>query len=132
MIEPAGLPPAVGFSHVVVPQAGNTIYVAGQIGQRPDGSMSQGLVEQFAQACRNLQLALGAAGSIPEHVVSLTIYATDLPAYRAALRPLGEAYRKVFGSHYPAMALIGVDALFEPAALVELVATAVVPAGPGA
>jgi enamine deaminase RidA (YjgF/YER057c/UK114 family) len=40
---------------------------------------------------------------------------------------LGEAYRKVFGSHYPAMALIGVDALFEPAAVVELVAIAVVP-----
>jgi enamine deaminase RidA (YjgF/YER057c/UK114 family) len=127
MIEPAGLPPAVGFSHAVVPAEGHTVYLAGQIGQRADGSLSTGLVEQFAQACRNLQLALAAAGSFPEHVVSLTIYVTDVPSYRAALRPLGEAYRKVFGSHYPAMALIGVDALFEPAAVVELVAIAVVP-----
>jgi enamine deaminase RidA (YjgF/YER057c/UK114 family) len=111
----------------VVPAEGHTVYLAGQIGQRADGSLSTGLVEQFAQACRNLQLALAAAGSFPEHVVSLTIYVTDVPSYRAALRPLGEAYRKVFGSHYPAMALIGVDALFEPAAVVELVAIAVVP-----
>ena len=48
-----------------------------------------------------------------------------MPAYRAALRDLAPVYRKHFGRHYPAMALIGVAELFDPAALVELVGTAV-------
>ncbi len=40
------------------------------------------------------------------------------------LGPIGEAYRAVFGRHYPAMALFGVTELFDPEARVELVAVA--------
>jgi enamine deaminase RidA (YjgF/YER057c/UK114 family) len=43
------------------------------------------------------------------------------------LSPIGEAYRNVFGKHYPPMALIGVAELFDPKAKVELVGVAVVP-----
>jgi enamine deaminase RidA (YjgF/YER057c/UK114 family) len=48
--------------------------------------------------------------------------------YRASLRELGAVYRRHLGRHYPAMALLGVAELFDPAAVVELVATAVIPA----
>jgi enamine deaminase RidA (YjgF/YER057c/UK114 family) len=37
------------------------------------------------------------------------------------------AYREVFGKVYPPMSLIGVGALFDPDAVVELVAVAAVP-----
>jgi enamine deaminase RidA (YjgF/YER057c/UK114 family) len=69
--------------------------------------------------------ALKAAGGEPEQLVSLVIYTTDIDGYRAASKELGEVWRRHFGRHYPAMALIGVSALFEPDAQVELMGVAV-------
>ena len=40
---------------------------------------------------------------------------------------LGAAYREMMGRRFPAMAVVGVTALVEPGALVEIEATAVVP-----
>ena len=70
---------------------------------------------------------MAAAGAQPEHLVSVTIYVTDAAEYRGALKELGAAYRAHFGRHYPAVALFEVSGLFDPAAKVELVCTAVVP-----
>ena len=50
-----------------------------------------------------------------------------MDGYRTFLRELGEVWRRHFGRRYPAMALIGASALFEPEALVELTGVAVVP-----
>jgi enamine deaminase RidA (YjgF/YER057c/UK114 family) len=61
-------------------------------------------------------------------VARLTLYVTDRRQYLANLPAVGEAYRKVMGRHYPAMALLEVQALLEPGALVEIEATAVLPA----
>ena len=85
------------------------------------------MVEQFAAACSNVATVLAKADAKPEHLVSVTIFTTDLGAYRDNLDGLGEAWRTAFGRHYPAVALIGVSELFEPEAVVEVVATAVVP-----
>jgi enamine deaminase RidA (YjgF/YER057c/UK114 family) len=52
---------------------------------------------------------------------------TDLAAYRASMRELGSVWREHFGRRYPAMAVLGVTGLFDPKALVELVAVAVIP-----
>jgi enamine deaminase RidA (YjgF/YER057c/UK114 family) len=43
------------------------------------------------------------------------------------LKDLGVAYRRHFGKHYPAVALLGTTELFDPQAKVELVGVAVVP-----
>ncbi len=129
LVNPETLSPPTGFSHVVVPAAGRTIYLAGQAAQLPDGSIGgAGLVEQFALAAANVATALRAAGAEPHHLVSLLIFVTDLEDYRVRLAEIGPAYRAVFGRHYPAISLFEVSRLFDPAALVELVATAVVPA----
>jgi enamine deaminase RidA (YjgF/YER057c/UK114 family) len=56
---------------------------------------------------------------------SLVVYTTDIEEYRASTRELGEAWRRHFGRRYPAMALIGVSALLEPEARVELMGVAV-------
>jgi enamine deaminase RidA (YjgF/YER057c/UK114 family) len=50
---------------------------------------------------------------------------TDAPAYAAARREIGERYRARMGRHYPAMTLVEVRALLEPAALVEIEAVAI-------
>jgi enamine deaminase RidA (YjgF/YER057c/UK114 family) len=101
--------------------------VAGQTGHLGDGSIDPGLVEQFAQACRSVARVIEEAGGAPDDLLSLTIFTTDISGYRASLKPLGAAYREVFGRHYPAMALIGVGELFDPKAVVELVAVAQIP-----
>lgn len=126
LVNPSGLPRAVGFSHLAKTEQG-LIFLAGQTGHHEDGSIAPGLVEQFAQACRNVQTCLVSVGAGPVDLVSLQIFVTDMDAYRSALRELGGAYREVFGKRYPPMALIGVGALFDPSAMVELVGVASTP-----
>ena len=128
MLNPDALARPTGFSHAVVAAAGRTVYLGGQTGHDRDGRIvGTTIVEQFARSAANVVTALAAAGGAPEHLVSMTIYVTDVAGYRAALPELGAAYRDSFGRHYPAIALFEVSGLFDPAAKVELVCTAVVP-----
>ena len=127
-LNPEGMAPPAGFSHVALAAPGRLVFLAGQTAHQADGSLSgTTLTEQFAAAAANVASALSAAGATPADVVSLQIFTTDVDGYRAESRPIGAAYREVFGPHYPPMALFGVTRLFDPDALVELVATAVIP-----
>ena len=63
----------------------------------------------------------------PEHLVRLTWYVVDMDEYTANLKEIGRSYREVFGAHYPAMAVVQVVRLVEPAARLEIEATAVLP-----
>jgi enamine deaminase RidA (YjgF/YER057c/UK114 family) len=127
IVNPEGLPAPVGYAHAVVAAPGRLIFVGGQVGERPEG-VPDGLPDQMDLACASVVTALHAAGAAPEHLVSLQIFTTDVEGYKRASKEIGRAYRRHFGKHYPAMALLGVTRLFEPAAKIELVATAVVPA----
>jgi enamine deaminase RidA (YjgF/YER057c/UK114 family) len=124
--NPETLPRPSGFSHAVIAQVGRTVYLAGQTAQRPDGSIVTGtMAEQFDMAAGNVVLALEAAGAHPQDLVSLQIFVTDVAEYRHLSRQIGAAYRRHFGRHYPAMALLEVSRLFDPQAKVELMAIAV-------
>jgi enamine deaminase RidA (YjgF/YER057c/UK114 family) len=123
IVTAPGLAEPVGYAHAVVAAPGRTVYLGGQIGA------GETVVEQFAAAAANLVAALRAAGGEPDDLVSVVVYATDLGEYRASLRELGEAWRREFGRRYPAMALVGVSALLDPEARVELMGVAVVPDG---
>jgi enamine deaminase RidA (YjgF/YER057c/UK114 family) len=128
LVNPEGLPRPSGYTHAVVAEPGRTVHVAGQIASDAGGTcVGETLVDQFGLALDNVVAALAAAGAAPDDVVSVQIFVTDVETYRNATRELGEAYRRRFGRHYPAMTLVGVTELFDPAALVELVAVAVVP-----
>jgi enamine deaminase RidA (YjgF/YER057c/UK114 family) len=127
LFDPDGLPPARGFSYGAIAAEGRTLHIAGITGHREDGSIDPDLVEQYGAACRSVARVITEAGGDPGDLVSMIIYTTDVDGYRANLSPIGERYREVFGRHYPPMALIGVERLFDPAALVELVCVAVVP-----
>jgi len=121
------LPRPVGYAHAVVAGPGATVYLGGQTAQGPEGEIvGATLVEQFDRAAANLLAALEAAGGTPSDLVSLQVFVTDAGAYRTCLRELGEVWRRHFQRHYPAMALIEVNGLFDPAALVELMGVAVV------
>jgi enamine deaminase RidA (YjgF/YER057c/UK114 family) len=56
----------------------------------------------------------------------MTVFVTDVAAYRAARKELGEVWRARFGTYYPAMALLEVSGLVERGAMVEIETTAVV------
>lgn len=118
IVNPPELPEPVGYAHAVV--AGGAVYLGGQIGEGAT------LVEQFDSAASKVVTALRAAGGDPEHLVSLVVYTTEMDEYRASRSELGVVWRRHFGGRYPAMALVGVSALVEPDAKVELMGVAVV------
>lgn len=128
LVNPASLAPAVGFAHAVVAAPGRLVFLGGQGPLDAEGDVvGEDVVEQFERTAENVAEALRAAGAAPEHLVSVQIFVTDVEEYAAALEPIGAAYRRHLGRHYPAMALFEVSRLFDPKARVELVCTAVVP-----
>jgi enamine deaminase RidA (YjgF/YER057c/UK114 family) len=130
VVQPAHFAKPRGYANGIVAR-GRTLYVAGQIGWEHDGSFaSDDLATQFGRALDHVLDVVRAAGGAPEHLVRMTVYVTDLPAYRGSLRAIGEAWRARLGRHYPAMALVGVAGLVEPRAKVEIEATAVLPEAP--
>lgn len=127
LFDPDGMPAARGFSYGAISAGGQLLHIAGITGHRADQSIEDDIVAQFAQACRSVARVIEEAGGAPTDLLSMTIYTTAIDGYRENLRPIGAAYREVFGKHFPPMALLGVAELFDPKALVELICVAVVP-----
>lgn len=127
-VNPPELPKPSGFSHAVVSSGGRLVFLAGQTALDAAGSVvGTNVVDQFEQALGNLLTALRAAGGGPEHLTSLTIYATDLADYRRHGKEIGAVWRKLAARQYPAMAAIGVHRLWDEAVLVEIQGFAVIP-----
>jgi enamine deaminase RidA (YjgF/YER057c/UK114 family) len=126
-VQPEGWPRPSGYSNGVVAQ-GRVLAVAGQIGWNERCEFTtDDLVEQTAQALRNVLAVVRAAGGSATDIICLTWYITDKHAYRTVAAQLGRVYRELFGAHYPAMTLVQVAALLEDRAKIEIEATAVLP-----
>ncbi|MBS1869690.1 MAG: RidA family protein [Actinobacteria bacterium] len=118
----------VGYAHAVAAAPGRTVYLGGQTALDANGRIvGEGLVEQLDVVAGNVVAALRAAGGVPEDIVSMQMFVTDVPAYRAQLRELGKVWQKHFGRHFPATGLFGVVRLFDDEALIELMGVAVIP-----
>ncbi len=123
-VNPPELAKPAGFSHAVV-GTGTTVFLAGQTSMDQTGAIvGDTVVEQFRQALTNLLTALRGAGGTPDQLASVTIYSTDLADYRAHARQIGAVWRELVGTHYPAMAGIGVSRLWDDDAMVEIQAFA--------
>jgi enamine deaminase RidA (YjgF/YER057c/UK114 family) len=117
-VNPPALARPSGFAHAIVATGTRLVFLAGQTALDSTGAVvGDTVTRQFELALANLLAALRAAGGSAEHLASLTIYAVDL----------GEAWRRLAGREYPAMAAVGVSRLWDPAALVEIQGYAVVP-----
>jgi enamine deaminase RidA (YjgF/YER057c/UK114 family) len=113
---------------MLAPAGGRVLFVAGQTARNGgNAELPDGFVEQFEATLANVLAVVREAGGAPEDIGRFTIYVADIEAYRSSLKELGAAYRNQMGRHYPAMALVAVAALVDPAALVEIEATAVLP-----
>ena len=132
ILEPVN-PPALGVPRgytngLLAPSGWRVLFIAGQTAADADGRVADpSFVQQFQAALDKALAVVRAAGGRPEHVARMTVYVTDMNAYRESRACLGEIWRNRMGRHYPVMALVGVAHLVDQAATVEIEATAVVP-----
>jgi 2-iminobutanoate/2-iminopropanoate deaminase len=122
IVAPPFIHRTTGYSHAV--QAGNTLYIAGQVAMDAEGNLvGEGDIEaQVDQVWRNLKSVLGHAGGSVDDIVKITVFTTNI-AYRPAIAAARDA---VFtGGRFPASTFLVVQSLARPELLVEIEAIAV-------
>lgn len=101
----------------------NLLFISGQAGAGEDGKIVDGgFLAQGQQAFANLRRVLEAGGSSLNDVAKVTIFVTDMGHFEdvVALR------RQFFSAPYPADTIAEVRALYDPAAMIEIEAIAIV------
>jgi 2-iminobutanoate/2-iminopropanoate deaminase len=89
-------------------RVGELVFVAGQLGVDPSGTMvGEGIAEQTEQVMRNLAAILEAAGSSLDRLVKTTVFLVDLGDFAA----MNEVYARHVGERPPARSTIEVSAL---------------------
>jgi enamine deaminase RidA (YjgF/YER057c/UK114 family) len=118
--------PALGtpmgqYSHVSRVRASETIYIAGQVGARADGTVLETFEAQVAQAFANTYAALEACGAGWANVVQFRTYlvhSQDIPRFMEyRLREFPGMFR---GSPYPPNTLLMIDRLVKESLLFEV------------
>ena len=128
VLFPQGWAPPIGYANGIVVPAGRLVFIAGQVGwDEQQRFHSEELRPQFEQALKNVLAVLALAGGAPSHICRMTAYCIDRPAYLAERAQLGAIWKRLMGSHYPAMSMIFVADLLDHPAKIELEATAVIP-----
>ena len=128
LLDPKGLEAPVGYAHVAKITGGTVVHIAGQAPFDERGQVvgKGDFVAQFTRVMNNLKTAVEAAGGRPNQYAVLTIYITNLEAYWNNKKPLGEAYRAVFGKYFPAITLVEVKRLYNPDCMIEISGVAVI------
>jgi 2-iminobutanoate/2-iminopropanoate deaminase len=89
-------------------KTGNTLYVAGQVALKPDGTLDSTSIEnETMQVMNNVKAVLEAAQMEMKHVVKATIYVTDLRNFKR----INEVYATFFTQDPPARETVEVKAL---------------------
>ncbi len=100
--------------------AGEFLFVAGQLGLTPDGTMVEGGIgPQTEQAVANLAAILAEAGTSLDRLVKTTVFLTDLENFAG----MNEVYARHVGDAPPARSTVGISQL-PSGALVEIEAIA--------
>jgi enamine deaminase RidA (YjgF/YER057c/UK114 family) len=132
VVTPAHFPKPRGYANGMI-ATGRTLFISGQIAWDKEARIvTSDFATQFLTALDNVIAVVREAGGGTEHIVKLLAFVTDLDAYRAAQRAIGEGWRAKMGKHYPAMSLVKVAGLLEPGALVEIEGVAMLPDGASA
>jgi 2-iminobutanoate/2-iminopropanoate deaminase len=114
-------PPFQGAPYSQAIKANGLIFVAGQVGVRPDDPtpVGDGIAEQTEQVLTNIRAILEAAGSGMDKLVKTTVFLTNLDDFPA----MNEVYAKHVGDQPPARSTFEVGNL-PPGLLVEIEAVA--------
>jgi len=123
LVESGEVPEAALGAQAV--RVGRTIYLSAQLGLDSAGALAApDLAGQARQAFHNVAALLGRAASAPNDVVRMTIYVVNPDSGTAALlRSAGPDF--FAGRIEPATAIVGVQSLPHPGALVAVEVTAV-------
>ena len=106
--------------------AGNTVYLRGQVPQDLDTGENVAIGDpagQAGQVMANIATLLAEADAAPAHIVSCTVYLTDIRHREAVYRVVGRHLTGV----YPVFTGLVVAALARPEWLVEVTVVAVRP-----
>jgi enamine deaminase RidA (YjgF/YER057c/UK114 family) len=126
-LNPPGLNPTNGFSHVVTAAGGTTVYVSGQVSVNARGEVvgTGDFRAQVVHTFENLKTCLAAAGATFRDVVKITYFVVGLkPEHVPVVREVRRQY--LDADRPPASTLVGVAALVVPEWLIEVEAVAVV------
>jgi enamine deaminase RidA (YjgF/YER057c/UK114 family) len=128
-VNPPALGQPSGFNHgLLAPLESRLLLIAGQTAADANGQVRQTtFATQFDEALGRVLAVVAAAGGLPQHLGRMTVFVTDLDAYRAARPELREVWKRRIGAHYPAMSVVEVTRLVDAGATVEIEATALLP-----
>ena len=124
-MNPESIAKPGGYSHVVeITGPGRIVYIAGQLGLKPNGQIAGDFRAQCIQAFENLKSALTSVGAGFDDVLKLNNYLVDIKTNLPIYREVRDKYVNVKAP--PASTTVGVpalareDALFESEAIVLL------------
>ena len=129
-VVPEGIhPPFANYSHaVLVPPGARWLYVSGQLGVAPDGTVPASFEAEATQCFENIGAILAEAGMAPVDLVRLNTYLTD----EADVRKYMAVRDRFVGDPPPASTLLVIRALARPGLRIEVEAVAAqARSGPG-
>lgn len=112
------------FSYSAAVRAGDFIYVAGQIGLNPDGSMPDDDDTQIANAFDRLKIVLEAAGASLDDIVELVSYHVGLQKHLVHFVEIKNRYIR---SPFPTWTILEIAGLARPGLVIEIKAVAYKP-----
>jgi len=117
-IDPAGIaPPAAGYHHaLLVERPARTLYLSGQLGEHPDGSIAADVDGQARQAWANVEAILREAEMAVGDIVKVVSYLVG----EQHIKRYCAVHDAVAGAHRPPWTLVVVAALGAPRYLVEI------------
>jgi 2-iminobutanoate/2-iminopropanoate deaminase len=114
--------PKGAYTHTAeVPAGSALIFVSGQVGMRPDGSVPTSAAEQAEVMFNNLAACLAAYDLGVDAIVKITTYLVS----GVDLKGVREIRNRHFGAHCPTSTAVFVPALAAPEYLLEVEAVAV-------
>jgi 2-iminobutanoate/2-iminopropanoate deaminase len=123
-IQPASIaPPAANYAHAVLSESpASTLYVSGQVGARPDGTIPEDIEDQAAVIWTNIAAILGEAGMAMTDIVSVTTYV--VVDFMGCLPDVMAARDLALAGHRAASTLLTVPALARAAWKMEIAVVA--------
>lgn len=117
-LNPPALSTPTGYTHVVIPQRGRLVFIAGQVAADKAGAVvgKGDFKAQTKQVFENLKAAVEAAGGTMSDVAKINIYVTDVSQI-AAIRDVRKEY---FTANPPASTFVQVVSLARPEYLIEI------------
>ncbi|MBR0642712.1 RidA family protein [Roseomonas hellenica] len=104
-----------GYSPAV--RAGGLLFIAGQVGIRPDGAVAETVAEQTEWALRRTAEILRLEGLTMADLVEVVSYHVDMANTLADFMPVKQRYSE---RPFPAWSIIGIDALTRPELKIEI------------